>query len=419
MSERACPECGATIPVTTGYADWCADCGWNLARAARALGRERQVRAARRAPGRRSGERLARELRAADELRPRLTAAKALAYALAAGVHLFTLALAGLGLAAIVVEFPNPISIAIGLAMLCVAAFMRPRVPRMPEGTVLEPTDTPTLHALAGDVASTLERPAPDAIVADTRWNASWALAGWRRRRVLVVGIPVLAALEPQERVAMIAHEVGHDRNGDVSRGVFIGSAVNGLDTLSDVLRPPRHPGGISLGLFESITGGLMWVLTRPIDAVLWLEARLLLRDMQRAEYLADAAAARVAGTAAAIALHERLLLYSTFQGAIQQAALADDAHGALDRVRAALRSVPERERERRRRVARLEQTRLEDTHPPTGMRIALLEDRAARPPAVRLDASASARIDAELEPLVTPTGRALVDRYRASLHYG
>ena len=68
--------------------------------------------------------------------------------------------------------------------MLCVAAFMRPRVPRMPEGTVLEPDETPILHALASDVASALERPAPDAIVADTRWNASWALAGWRRRRV-------------------------------------------------------------------------------------------------------------------------------------------------------------------------------------------------------------------------------------------
>ena len=161
-----------------------------------------------------------------------------------------------------------------------------------------------------------------------------------------------------------------------------------------------------------------MWCITRPIDAVLWLEARLLLRDKQRAEYLADAAAARVGGTAAAIALHERLLLATTFQGAIQQAALADDAPGALDRVRTALRAVPERERERRRRLARLEQTRLEDTHPPTGMRIALLEERATLPPAVTLYVFASARIDAELELLAAATGRQLVDRYRASLHH-
>ena len=140
MSERACPECGATIPVTTGYADWCGDCGWNLAQPPAPWAASGRFGRLAERLGRRSGERLARELRAADELRPRLTAAKALAYALAAGVHLFTLALAGFGLAAIVVEFPNPISIAIGLAMLCVAAFMRPRVPRMPEGTVLEPT---------------------------------------------------------------------------------------------------------------------------------------------------------------------------------------------------------------------------------------------------------------------------------------
>jgi Zn-dependent protease with chaperone function len=419
MSERPCPECGAAIPVAAGYPDWCGECGWNLERPPvrwRAGGRfERLAEGI----GRRSGERLARELRAAGELRPRLTAAKALAYALAGGVHLFTLALLAGGVAAIVVELTNPISILIGLVMILLAGLMRPRVPRMPEGTVLEPAAAPTLYDAAGRVARALERPAPDAIVADARWNASWALAGWRRRRVLVVGVPVLAALEPQERVALIAHEVGHDRNGDVSRGIFIGSAVNGLDALSTALRPPRERFPYDTGLFESITSALLWCLTRPIDGVLWLEARLLLRDTQRAEYLADAAAARVAGTAAAIALHERLLLHPTFEHAVQLAALAGDADGALDRVREALRSVPERERERRRRIARLEHARLEVTHPPTGMRIALLEERPPSPPQVTLNPIASARIDAELEPLEPATGRALVDRYRASLHYG
>jgi Zn-dependent protease with chaperone function len=138
---------------------------------------------------------------------------------------------------------------------------------------------------------------------------------------------------------------------------------------------------------------------------------------MQRAEYLADAAAARVAGSAAVIALHERLLLHPTFQHAVQQAALQNDARGTLARVRAALDAVPARERERRRRVARLEHARLEDTHPPTGMRIALLEDRAPHPPMVALSRFDSERIDAELAPLEPAAGRALVDRYRAALH--
>jgi hypothetical protein len=32
VTERPCPECGATIPVLTGYPDWCDGCGWNLER---------------------------------------------------------------------------------------------------------------------------------------------------------------------------------------------------------------------------------------------------------------------------------------------------------------------------------------------------------------------------------------------------
>ena len=152
-----------------------------------------------------------------------------------------------------------------------------------------------------------------------------------------------------------------------------------------------------------------------------WCGSRrvLLLRDMQRAEYLADALAARVAGTPAAIALQERMLLASTFTLAVQQAAHADASGDVLAQATDAMRAVPERERERRRRVARLEHVRLEDTHPPTAMRIAMLEGRPAQAPAVTLNSAWSARIDAELEPLRERIGREVLDSYRGSLYYG
>ena len=51
----------------------------------------------------------------------------------------------------------------------------------------------------------------------------------------------------------------------------------------------------------------------------------------------------------------------------------AGRASDVLADVREAVRLGARRERERRHRVARLEHTRLTDTHPPTGMRIALL----------------------------------------------
>ena len=99
-------------------------------------------------------------------------------------------------------------------------------------------------------------------IVVDVDWNAAWTLAGWRRRRVLVLGLPMLAALGPQQRVALIAHELGHDRNGDVIRGLFVGSAVNGLRALSWLLHP-SHGSGFNEGA-EWLAGALMSVVVRP-----------------------------------------------------------------------------------------------------------------------------------------------------------
>ena len=220
----------------------------------------------------------------------------------------------------------------------------------------------------------------------------------------------------------MIAHELGHDRNGDVSRGWSSATAVQGLERLSGVTSAgcarATAFGELGLAFLDWGTGILMWLVSRPVDALLWLEAHLLLRDMQRAEYLADALAARVAGTAAAIALQEQMLLTSAFWLAVQQAAQAGDDGDVLARATEALCAVPDRERERRRRAARLEHARLDDTHPPTGMRIAMLEGRPAQAPAVTLNSAWSARIDTELEPLRMQIG-ARCSTYRSSLYSG
>jgi hypothetical protein len=135
----------------------------------------------------------------------------------------------------------------------------------------------------------------------------------------------------------------------------------------------------------ERLTNGLTWLLSRPVDAGLWLHAPLLLHDMRRAEFLADDAAAQVAGTDPVNALHERLLLYPAFAHAVQRAAVrgGDDV---LDQIRAAVHGVPQRER---------------------------------HSAAVTLDAFGSERIDAELEPLDAAIGRELVDGYRGALYSG
>ena len=62
---------------------------------------------------------------------------------------------------------------------------------------------------------------------------------------------------------------------------------------------------------------------------------------------------------------------------------------------------------------------RLDLTHPPIALRIALLEGRPALPAVVTLNTAWSARIDDELEPLERDIARELLDRHRSSLYYG
>jgi Zn-dependent protease with chaperone function len=410
------------VPVLPGYPDWCDRCGWNVKAPPTLEPPAGRFTRLARALGRRGGERLARELLRARELEPRWTPAKIAAYAIAIAVHAVTLALIAAGIAAIVVDFPNVLGILIGVTLVGVGLLMRPQLGKL-DPHESHAVDAPALRALAAEVAAALDRDPPDEIRISADWNAYWQVVGVRRRRIMVLGLPLLAALGPQERVALIAHEIGHDRNGDARRSLIVGSAVLGLDRLSDLLRPaPRYDSewlaDAHFGPIGWFSGGLMWLVSRPVDAVLWLEARLLLRDMQRAEYLADALSARVAGSAAAVALDERLLLWSAFDLVIQQAA-HDNANDVLDRLRLSLQLVPDRERERRRRVARLEEARLEDTHPPSGMRIAMIEGRPAEPPRVVLNSAQSRRIDSELEPLSARVDHELLDAYRSRLYTG
>ena len=113
----------------------------------------------------------------------------------------------------------------------------------------------------------------------------------------------------------------------------------------------------------------------------------------------------------------ERLLLAPAFYGVVHHAA-RDKSAGLLDRAAAHLVAVPERERERRRRVARLETARLNSTHPPTGSRIALVESRGSRDARVVVTESASAVIDQELAGRRLAVEERLVDDYRDSLYY-
>lgn len=71
----------------------------------------------------------------------------------------------------------------------------------------------PRLHELVDSVAADVGEPPPDGIYLDLPVNAS--VTEHRRRRMMLLGLPLLATLDAEELRAVIAHEYGHYTGGD------------------------------------------------------------------------------------------------------------------------------------------------------------------------------------------------------------
>ncbi|MBA3331233.1 MAG: M48 family metalloprotease, partial [Actinobacteria bacterium] len=274
---QGCSRCGTPLPVADGYVTWCHECGWNLRPVEQDGTAQGRLHRLYDAAGRRVGNRMASRLRSADRLLPSWTPAKVAAHGIAFGVYGFTAALFAGGLWLAAGAFPNPAALVAAALMLGVAILMRPRFGRPSAEGAVDRSSAPRLLALIDEVASALGTPPVHIVQIDEEYNASWAVVGLRRRRVLRLGLPLLAVLDPQERVAVIAHELAHGRNGDARRGFFVGSAVRGLGELYGVVRPEgRIDYDSYFGIFERIVNVILYVVSRPAMWLLLVELHLL-----------------------------------------------------------------------------------------------------------------------------------------------
>src|SRR5262249_61111144 len=119
---------------------------------------------------------------------------------------------------------------------------MRPKPGRVPSEDVTSQKDFPTLHAFVNEVAQKLGGQPIRNIVVNESFNAAYGVIGWRRVPVLWIGLPLWMALRPQERLALIGHEIAHGVNGDGTRGFIVGSALSGLHEWIGVLQGPFCP---------------------------------------------------------------------------------------------------------------------------------------------------------------------------------
>jgi Zn-dependent protease with chaperone function len=261
--------------------------------------------------------------------------------------------------------------------------------------------DAPVLFGVLDQIAAeTGARPA-HAVVIDARWNASYTTVGWRRRRVVILGLPLWDALPADQKIAVLGHEFAHGVNGDARRGLVVGTSIATLSRLYVLLQPgPRlhraSPGMVALA--EALAPVVQAALRSIVAGMLIMHRLISLRASQRAEYLADAIAARVASPAStASALDTIVTGRSTHSWVIERRKFNAGKTAFWDQMRSELSAIPQTEKERRRRENARDRLRVTDTHPPAHLRIKMVQGLPASKPVISLSAAQEEAIHAEL----------------------
>ncbi|MDR8409848.1 M48 family metalloprotease [Nonomuraea sp. 3-1Str] len=301
-----------------------------------------------------------------------------------------------------------------GLVALDLAWLLRPRPAPFPASAVpLTRSDAPRLYALVDQIGADLGAPRTDLIALSGAVNASFRTYGRRRRHLVEIGYPLWLLLGPQERVALLAHEMAHSSNGDARHGLVVGSALHSLHELRLFASFAWRPGD---GVSAFITECLHALLGIPVRGVILLQELLLYRSSQHAEYRADEMQARTAGTEAAVSLLDVLTTRAESVGRfLGSSAVAVGTANLWATLRSTVDAVPDAELERRREAARAERTRVDTTHPPTHLRVRRLLALPYTQP--RVSAPPMEQIEEELQKAAESVARSLRENAQAALY--
>lgn len=319
--------------------------------------------------------------------------------------------------------------VALGWAVAIVG---RPRIDRVPdEVTVLSREEYPGLHRVVDEMSTAVGVRPPAILGVDLDLNARVGTIGYpgRRRQAMVLGLPLMSLGSWDARLGVIGHELGHLRGRDTVRGGLLASAASTVDTMRYLLTPgdeltaeeswyPGNDLGYYDGAYESdaammritspVVRIILTVLAAPFHGVALLLQRLTLNDSQHREYLADRRSAQVVGSTAAVAS-----MIEVDDGLL---ALAGSATRRGEDPFAALLARPPMSAAQR--AARLqglaaERIQADATHPPTHLRVRLVDEARLVPGQGRPDAATLATAEAELVRLRATHQRAFADLFR------
>ncbi|MFJ9740595.1 hypothetical protein [Streptomyces sp. NPDC101166] len=232
-------------------------------------------------------------------------------------MHVGTAGLLVGGLLLVVLGWSTVVQPLIGLLMIGLAAQMRPRFGGPgPDLPTLGRNDAPSLFALLDSIADAARVRRIDIVQLSGDFSVRLSLTGIRRRRCLELGLPLWQTFTPQQRVAAVAHEVGHFAAGDIRRGTLVGTAFGALRGGAELTRfqalsePVFKVSATSRRADETTVaasrftarGSRNWIMWLPgllVRGTTRLLARLTRSGSLHVEFRADEVAARIASTQA------------------------------------------------------------------------------------------------------------------------
>lgn len=433
----ACPECRTALYPEPGFVNWCTGCEWNLEPESEALPKD-LFSALYRRLSEKGGKLLYNSLKTQNLMQ---APAHDLSWWLAMALSLLVLLvyplpwLAGAGL--VIFSGGKFFLIISGLLLLSFGYLISPERSRtFPQQEIVPRAQLPQLYALIDQAADLLDAPRIDGLILTTEFNASVAEYGWRRRKVLFLGLTYWELLSPQERLGLLGHELGHLVNGDPLRKRLPMMALDILIRTGKAICPesmlPRDMYYGRLVIIEqaAIISSAQFLMI-PFNWLLFAIAQgfwgiahglmaLLWAGSQRAEYRADLLGMQLSGLEAAISELEKMAAADLIRDEVRQQLVRrskDAAETLFEQLCKRWNVLPVLERERRLRLLRRENHRLDATHPATAHRMDMLRLQSQHVRQLQISGRDWTALAHELAPFRKKIASQLLDEERSRLH--
>lgn len=299
-----------------------------------------------------------------------------LGYVVSAIILMLPIFFFGLGLWIIYANWFSILAFLICALFVAFSYFIFPRYNRNRTKTFRR-DDLPQLFQLLDAISAKIGTVAPDGVHLTDEVNAySGTYGRGRTERIIGIGIPLWRMLIPQERIAILAHEMAHFVNGDPARGNITGAALQTVGEWEYFLAPNHFGDDYHRDWTEIIAELIQLVLRLPILFLGYVLLFVTFNRSQRAEYLADGLAAQVSGQGAMISALEKNQLFPMIENAIQTLypfRRHQNAH-VFDVMAAAVNDAHSEDIAALRAKAAQQKQRVDDSHPPSVYRVGFLD---------------------------------------------